>query len=97
VDCGAGGGVFWEGESDMKPKIVIVVEGGVIQGVLADCEVEYVVIDYDADCDLADIKYIPQDSGDDAAACAYSGDAETDPGRVRELFEAANTPAKETA
>lgn len=35
----------------MKPKILIVVEGGIVQSVHADQDIQFVVIDYDSSSD----------------------------------------------
>ncbi len=71
------------------PKVVIWIEGGIVQGAVAATAVEVGIINYDIDDgdDDALIK-IPQKGGEVAAACARIEQAELDPNRAAELLEA---------
>jgi hypothetical protein len=71
-------------------KIVIVLEGGMIQEVLScGVRVEYAVIDYDCDAtDESDVVQIPQSENKYADATGHVSDADINyPARASQLFE----------
>jgi hypothetical protein len=70
-------------------KIVVVMEGGLLQCVLSTEPVEIAVIDYDTEgADLEGIKPIPQSDGKFADAYVRIEGAEINLERVEELFTA---------
>lgn len=79
------------------PRIVIVMDGGLVQQVLADRPVEVLVVDYDVDgADLEDLTLMPQEPvASEAqtfvhAAVALWGDhTQQAPDRVAQMFAAA--------
>jgi len=76
-----------------RSRVVIVLEGGLVQDVLSNVPMEFARIDYDTDgaeeSDLVDIPQTP--AGDTAQAYAYTANADVMPERVNELFTAINT------
>lgn len=72
-----------------KPRIVIVMDGGLIQQILADTDVEIATIDYDVEgTEDERLTAIPQQGGGVEAAYCWTQDApdEIDKERVDELF-----------
>lgn len=69
-----------------QPNIIIVVEGGIVQGVLADRHCVVRLIDYDVEGVDRPLCEIPQSNGDETCE-AYVRDfmAERNPKRVRQL------------
>ena len=78
------------------PKIVIVVDGGVVQDVLSSEPVEVVLVDYDTDgADPADLTAVPQGDGK-ASEDSFVREwkfvgPEVCPTRVEELFGVARS------
>ncbi|MHB1644363.1 MAG: hypothetical protein ACYCS8_17225 [Acidithiobacillus sp.] len=76
-----------------KPRIVIIMEGGVITALLSNLPIETAVIDYDVDdADTEDLKSIPQGPvlpPSDAVAHVEVSEA-TCAKRLTELFNAAS-------
>jgi hypothetical protein len=74
------------GGAGETPKIVITVEGGVVQSVMAERPVQVLSVDYDAqgtaEEELADL---PQEDGTCAPAIVGISEAEVNPRRVAEL------------
>lgn len=73
------------------PRIVIIMDGGLVQNVLTDISVDVYKIDYDtdgADLDDEDLREIPQ-SGEDRKVLAYASycDSEVNPKEVEELIK----------
>lgn len=80
-----------------KPRIVICVEGGLIQDILADSPVEAYVIDYDTDGSSSkELTVIPQGDGDESEAHARGEAVELDKERVDELIAAIIADKKPT-
>ena len=72
-------------EGSMKPKIIITVEGGLVQSVNANCPINCLVVDLDTDgADKEDLVDLYED-GDPALVCNFP--AEVNPHRVPELFD----------
>ena len=76
-------------EPQLKPKVLIVVEGGFVQQTLTDVESEIMIIDYDVNgnCGNDITVSIPQTNGKNAEA--YVSDVffnEANPDRVNKLF-----------
>ncbi len=71
-------------------KIVVVMEGGLVQSVLSTEPVEVAIVDYDAEgADAEDLKSVPQGNGKVANAVGHVEEAEITPlERIEELFEA---------
>ncbi|MNP09310.1 hypothetical protein D3C76_1014120 [compost metagenome] len=68
-------------------KIVIVLEGGLVQNIVAEEPVEVLVIDYDAEgADEDEITAVPQDNGGTADAVLSLREVEVNPTEVAELF-----------
>jgi len=74
----------------MSNKIVIVVEGGLVQEVLACKPTEYVVIDYDTEgADESEIVQIPSSDTPREAVIGHWGHAEVvDSNRAQEILDA---------
>jgi hypothetical protein len=57
----------------MKPKVIITIEGGLIQNILSDTEIDVITIDYDTDGCIEHLTPIPYNfqgkSGYDYAYC----------------------------
>jgi hypothetical protein len=74
------------------PQIVVVVQGGLVTGVLCDRPACTLLVDYDTEgADADELRPIPQDGGDtveEAVASEYA--VEIDGRRVAELFAAVN-------
>lgn len=83
-----------------RPRVVIVMDGGLVQEVLSSVQTDVAVIDYDTDgideseIELADI---PQGDGTTADAWAFTQEPTVLPDRVDELFEAINGKEAERA
>ena len=82
-------------QADVKmtiPKVVAVVNGGVITSVVGDAPIDIHVIDYDHEGEDPDDCYeIPQDGDNTETAVAYIGEIfEEDADRTYELLEAIN-------
>lgn len=76
-----------------KPRIAIIMEGGVITALLSNLPIEAAVIDYDTEgADTEDLKRIPQGHVlPPSAAVAHVEVSEViDSGRLEELFCAAS-------
>lgn len=90
------GGVYTECDFDPAKKIpqrvVVVIEGGVVQTAIADKPMEVAVVDYDNDADPADQFLVPQTNGDEAVAIGGVHSVEVDPVRAAELFHAVEDP-----
>lgn len=71
-----------------KPKVAVWLEDGVVQGAVADKPVEVVVIDYNDLSDEDERFLVPKADGSEAEAVGSSWDAEVDPGRTAEVFQA---------
>ena len=72
----------------MKPRIVVTLEGGLVQNITSNLPAEVLVIDYDTECAEEDrLTNVPQGEGreDEPAWCWYQ-DADLDAPRVAELF-----------
>jgi hypothetical protein len=90
----------WEDEvaAPPTPRVVIVVEGGLLQDIITTAPIDVVEIDYDTDgADEEEIMQIPQDLPgmsenasleSTAAAVAMVRTAEVNPARANQLFEA---------
>lgn len=80
----------------MKNKVVVTISGGCIQDVMTDMEnTEVLIIDYDVDGLEEDMMtMIPQKNGKKEGAHVYvyegTTQAEEDPERVEQLFNAVN-------
>lgn len=74
----------------VKPKIIVHIEGGLVQSVLASREIDLIIYDYDTDgAEEEDLKLVPQTDGGDEEAYVYIGEyVQVDPQRVNELFKA---------
>lgn len=74
----------------MANRIVIILEGGLVQNVLSDGEpVNYAVVDYDTEGVGDDeITMIPQDSGSEADAVCRTDVTEVNEDWVKEVFTA---------
>lgn len=69
------------------PRVVCVVEGGVLQHVLADREVDVVVMDLDVESADDGVTVVPGAGGDDDdVAMLGAPHVEHDPARVQQLF-----------
>jgi len=82
----------------LTPRIVVTVEGGLIQNVMADQQVDLLVIDYDVEgCDPDDLNEVPQvglDSFEPARVLRYNNATRLDSAeRVNALFAAIVNPA----
>jgi hypothetical protein len=70
-------------------RIVITVQGGLIQDISSSEPIECLVIDYDTEgADADQLTSIPQDDGTTAEAYAYRAISQTMPTRVGRLFNA---------
>lgn len=77
--------------SSKRPRIVVVIEGGLVTGVLANGDgIEVAVIDYDTEGAGEDdeIVQIPQTGNQTAPAFASVRSVDTVPDRVAQLFAA---------
>lgn len=73
------------------PKIVITVEGGVVQSVMSNTPVEVFSVDYDTDGTADDeLVAIPQDGSDTESAICGISSADVDPKRVDEIAAVIN-------
>jgi len=76
---------------DNKPRIVINVEGGLVQAVLSDVPCELVKIDYDTEgADLEDLKQLDQGDGSEIPAWVDIGSTDCDAVEVARVFAAAD-------
>ncbi len=82
-----------------EPRIVITVEGGVIQSILSSVPVDVLTIDYDVDAlDSRRLVEVPQEGvGDRRTELAHvtvesAGTCLDEPARVNELFACLDTP-----
>lgn len=77
-----------------EPKVVVWMEGGLVQGVMASTKLELCVIDYDTE-GVAEIELtaIPQSNGKVANAYTSMWSAEVDSARVNELVNVAEESA----
>ncbi|CDQ09194.1 conserved protein of unknown function [Acidithiobacillus ferrivorans] len=76
-----------------KPRIVIIMEGGVITALLSNMPIDVAVIDYDTEgAETEDLKFVPQGPVlPPSAAVAHVEDAEViGTERLEELFSAAS-------
>lgn len=75
----------------MKPKVIIIIEGGIVQNVLTnDKQLEYSVIDYDTDgLHDSDMTPVPQGGGrEDIMAYIYGkSEPQVMPNIVEELIK----------
>ena len=72
-----------------SPKVIAVIQGGILQNVLSDQDLDLVTIDYDFEDDPEDGVEIPQGSGKTALAYVYEGSVfEKSPERVEEILTA---------
>lgn len=62
-----------------KPKIIISVAGGVVQGVMANADVDVVILDYDVEgFDDARVREVPGfEPGEIETACVMKSDVDT--------------------
>lgn len=69
-------------------KVVCVIEGGLVQGVLVDGPADVVVLDYDADnANDNEVTWVPDRSDETVYRALLGGTSvEHDPKRVRQLF-----------
>lgn len=70
------------------PKVVVWLENGVVQGAVADQQMDVAVIEYDDLADKDERFLVPQADGSDAEAVGGFHDVEIDQARVAELFQA---------
>lgn len=68
-----------------KPKVVLIVQGGVLQDVLSDVEIEYLTIDYDVDGANPNDVVQMGDTEDDAFA--YTSETVPDKESIDKLFK----------
>ena len=70
-------------------RIVVIVEGGIIQQILTDENVDITIIDYDTDgADDMDLVPINQGNGKTIDAYVYQGDlVDRDPGAIDEILD----------
>ena len=72
-------------EESMKPKIIITVEGGLVQSVNANCPMKCLVVDLDTEgADKEDLVDLYEDD-DPVTVCSFP--VEINPHRVPELFD----------
>lgn len=75
----------------IQPKIIVHIEGGMVQNVLTNTDIELIIYDYDTDgAEPEDLKMVPQSNGSEPEqAYVYIGEyIELSPDRVEELFKA---------
>jgi hypothetical protein len=65
-----------------RPKVVMVVEGGVLRDVIADCEIEFIVVDHDVQGN--DPKDLVKIEGQNAYV--YTSETIPDPDTVDKIF-----------
>ncbi|CAG9169951.1 hypothetical protein [Cupriavidus pinatubonensis] len=71
-----------------KPKVAVWLEDGVVQGAIADKPVDVVVIECDDLADREERILVPKADGSEGEAVASAWDADVDPQRAAEVFEA---------
>lgn len=70
------------------PKVVIVLEGGMIQNALCNMPIDVYVIDYDTEgANKEDITKVPQDDGTTADALVHYAPSQNDVEAVRWIAE----------
>lgn len=77
--------------SSKRPRVVVVIEGGLVTDILANGDgIEVAVIDYDIDAETEDqeVMQIPQTGNQTAPAFASVRSVDTVPDRVAQLFAA---------
>ena len=78
-------------DSRPKPRIVIVIEGGLVQEVLSTEPVNYAVVDYDIEGTEEDnLVAMPQGEGKTEECYGYTSNSNVTPERAVEMFTAIN-------
>lgn len=79
----------------MKSKIIIVMEGGLVQEVIANCPVEMLSLDHDIEGGAQEnIREIPQGDSPPAECYLRFEDVTVDRRRVSRLWKAASPPER---
>lgn len=79
-----------------KPRVLVVMEGGLVQHLLSDVEIAAHVVDYDTDgADPAETHAIPQGDGETTDGFLLRPGSEIAPERITEIIEAKPTLPKE--
>ena len=75
---------------ELKPKIVIAVEGGLVSSIVSSIALDCAVIDYDTEgADEGEIFPVPQGEGNQPAdGCGHLEKSEVNPARTAELYAA---------
>ena len=79
-----------------RPRILITIEGGLIQDALADADCEILIIDYDTEgVDEADLTPVPQGDGKTIDAIIQRGSVDINAQEVNRCYE--SIPAQDMA
>ena len=77
----------------MKTTIAVIIEGGLVQAVIGNCQADVVVVDYDVEgADSSDIKCVPQGEAVEVEGFISRRPVERNPKRAAELLAAAKDP-----